>query len=106
MIVNGRSDTLVEMMVGKENLHCLLPLTDEDCWAILKNATGVDLELNPQVFLYEISKNARESWGNDDKNETRRNACWLRSWLQARLAWPATMGLKKQRRKKNKNKNK
>lgn len=86
MIVNGRSDTLVEMMVGKENLHCLLPLTDEDCWAILKNATGVDLELNPQVFLYEISKNARESWGNDDKNETRRNACWLRSWLQARLA--------------------
>ncbi|KAI6703874.1 hypothetical protein NL676_013010 [Syzygium grande] len=49
VIVNGRSDTLVEMMVGKENLHHLLPLTDEDCWAIFTKASGVDdLQRDPQ----------------------------------------------------------
>ncbi|XP_056159899.1 uncharacterized protein LOC130135251 [Syzygium oleosum] len=50
VIVNGRSDTLVEMMVGKENVHHLLPLTDEDCWAIFTKASGDDdLQRDPQV---------------------------------------------------------
>ncbi|XP_030477339.1 probable disease resistance protein At4g19060 [Syzygium oleosum] len=49
VIVNGGSNKLVEMMVGKENLHHLLPLEEEDCWAIFKNAAGVDPALDPQV---------------------------------------------------------
>lgn len=49
VIVNGWSDKLVEKMVGKENLHHLLPLTDEDCWAVFKKEAEVDLQLDPQV---------------------------------------------------------
>lgn len=48
VIVNGRSDKVVEMMVGKENLHRLLPLRDEDCWAIFEN-TVANPERDPKA---------------------------------------------------------
>ncbi|XP_068307351.1 probable disease resistance protein At4g19060 [Pyrus communis] len=41
LIVTSRNEDIAKMMVGKENIHHLLPLSDhESCWAIFIDAVG------------------------------------------------------------------
>ncbi|XP_021829268.1 probable disease resistance protein At5g45490 isoform X1 [Prunus avium] len=64
VIVTSRNEELAKMMVGEENIHRLLPLSDpESCWKIFKDAVENDLILSNPPNLEDLKLEINQKCG-------------------------------------------